>query len=215
MSSKTKHKISKEKDKEPYSFEKKKKLATKISEMKNKTNLRKIKKIIFDKNPGITARKNDRGYLMFFHNYENETYYKIEKFLNKIEKEKLEKHAKSITENSDHLILSSDAPSATDYSKERTRLRYSNREKRLIKRRIYEKIISEKINTSDVNRSDVIGSDVIGSDVNRSDVNRSDVSGSESKTSQTKNKIKRKNIKKIKPSNDNDDTATIFSKSGA
>ena len=64
-----------------YPFEKKKKLATKISNMKNKVHLRKIRDIIFNENPGVTGRKSSSGYLMYFHNYTPETYRKIDKYI--------------------------------------------------------------------------------------------------------------------------------------
>ena len=127
----------KSKVKDEFSFEKKKKLAAKISDMRNKNNLRKIKDIIFSENPEISARRNNQGYLLYFQNYSNETYYKIEKFINKLERDKIEKHTRTITENSDQLIQSSEDPNI-DYTLSRSRLRYSNREKRLIKRRQYE-----------------------------------------------------------------------------
>lgn len=150
------------KEREEYSFEKKKKLATKISDMRNKIHLRKIKEIIFTNNPGISAKKDSGGYLMFFQNYTNDTYYEIEKYLNKIEREKLEQQTRSITETSDQLIMSSEDPaSTTDYSTTRTRLRYSNREKRLIKRQQYENILSQTIIDSDTNEQDDDSTDSI------------------------------------------------------
>ena len=136
--------------KEEYSFDRKKKLAARISDMRDKDVLRKIRDIIFAENPEVSARKSSNGYLMYFQNYNNETYYKIEKFLNKVERDKIERQTKSITEISENMLMSSeqDDPN-TDYTVSRTRLRYSNREKRLIKRRQYENIINEKIMSSD------------------------------------------------------------------
>ncbi len=142
--------LSKTKIKEDFSFDKKKKLAAKISNMTNKDHLKKIKDIIFAENPDIIARKSDRGYLMYFQNYSNNTYYKIEKFINRIDLEKIEKHTKTITKNSDQLVLSSEDHS-TDYILSKSRLRYSNHEKRLIKRRQYEKLINE--NLTDINNN--------------------------------------------------------------
>lgn len=140
----------KPKTKEEYSFERKKKLAARISDMRDKDTLRKIRDIIFAENPEVSARKSSNGYLMYFQNYNDETYHKIEKFLNKLERDKLEKQTRSITETSEQMLLSSEADDPnTDYTVSRTRLRYSNREKRLIKRRQYENIINEKIIDTD------------------------------------------------------------------
>lgn len=131
---------------EDFSFERKQRLAAKINDMRDKTVLKKIKDIIFANNPNITARKSGGGYLMYFQNYTNETYHKIERLLNKIEIEKLEQQTKTITETSDQFALSSEDPTS-DYNMSRTRLRYSNREKRLIRRCQYEDIINEPISS--------------------------------------------------------------------
>ena len=130
------------KDMQDYSLERKKKLASKISNMKNKEYLKKIKNIIFDENPDISVRKNSRGMLMYFQNFTPQTYYKLDKLLIKFETEKIKRHTKSITETSDKMMYSSEEPISTiDYSKSRTRLRYSNVEKKLIKRIQYEQLI--------------------------------------------------------------------------
>jgi hypothetical protein len=130
--------------KEEFSFERKQRLAARISDMRDKIILKKIRDIIFTNNPDITARKSDGGYLMYFQNYTPNTYQKIEKFLNKVEKEKLERQTRSIAETSEQLVLSSEDPNS-DYNISRTRLRYSNREKRLIRRCQYEDIINEPV----------------------------------------------------------------------
>jgi len=130
-------------DNESYPFEKKQKLADKISVMTDKPTLRKIRDIIKTENPEATSKKNSNGYLMYFQNYTDDTYVKIEKLLNKIEKDRLEQQTRSITEMSDNMLMSSDDPN-TDYTLSRTRLRYSNREKRLIKRQQYEDVIHDQ-----------------------------------------------------------------------
>jgi|SRR5579872_4984770 len=128
---------------EEYPFEKKQKLADKISVLRDKPTLRKILDIIRTENPEATAKKDRDGYLMYFQNYTDETYIKIEKLLNKIDRDKLEQQTRSITEMSDN-VMSSDDPN-TNYTLSRTRLRYSNRERRLIKRQQYEDIINDKL----------------------------------------------------------------------
>jgi hypothetical protein len=141
----------KEETSNEYSFEKKKRLAAKISDMRSvqdKPVLRKIKDIIFDENPGISAKKSSYGYLMYFQNYTPETYKKIERYLERVESEKVSRAARAITETSEHMIFSSEDPNS-DYSNTRTRLRYSNKERRLIKRQHYEDIINEPLSTND------------------------------------------------------------------
>jgi hypothetical protein len=111
--------------------------------MKNKDVLKKIKDIIFKENPGIAVRKNNRGMLMYFQNFTSMTYYKLDKLLLLHENKKVKRHTDSITYTSDKMKYSSEEQitSTTDYSKTRTRLRYSNAEKKLIKRLEYEKLI--------------------------------------------------------------------------
>lgn len=137
---------------EPYPFEKKQKLADKISVMTDKPTLRKIRDIIKTENPEATSRKSGDGYLMYFQNYTDITYIKIEKVLNRNEKDKLEQQTRSITDMSDRMsdsmMINSDDPNA-DYTMSRTRLRYSNREKRLIKRQQYEDVIHEQQTNSE------------------------------------------------------------------
>lgn len=175
----------KTKEKEEFSFEKKKKMAAKISIMTNKDQLRKIRDIIFSENQNVSARKNNEGYLMYFQNYTNETYYKLEKYLNKIEKEKLEKQTRALTETSDQLLLSSEDPN-TDYTLSRSRLRYSNTEKRLMKRRDYEKKINEP-------------NDEIGKDLHESDQYQCDNTETlQVKTDTCDNKVKSEPFDQIK-----------------
>ena len=65
---------------EEYPFDKKQKLADKINSIRDKPTLRKIRTIIFSENPTVSARKDSNGYLMYFQNYTEDTYKKIEKF---------------------------------------------------------------------------------------------------------------------------------------
>ena len=134
-------------DKEDYSFERKKKLADKISDMRDKNILRKIKDIILTENPDIGVKKTSNGLFMYFQNYTEETYHKIEKLLHKIEREKLERQTRSIAETSEQLLQSSEAIDDTmDYNVTRSRLRYSNKEARLIRRSQYEQVVHQKNN---------------------------------------------------------------------
>lgn len=123
---------------EKYPFEKKERMASKISDMRDIDTLRKIRDIIYSENVNASATKSGNGYLMYFQNYSDETYRKIEKLLHNVQKEKLERQTRSVVE------LSSEDPN-TNYNVSRTRLRYSNREKRLIKRQQYENIINANV----------------------------------------------------------------------
>ena len=165
--------------KEAYSFEKKKKLAARISDMRDKDTLRKIRDIIFTENPDINAKKSSGGYLMYFQNYTVNTYIKIEKYLNKLDAEKLEKITRSITENSDHPMVSSEADmygSNIDYTVSRSKLKYSNKERRLIKRTQYEKCVNEIIPN--------ITSNGVITETNEIDTDGNDTKKSDSKSSE-------------------------------
>jgi hypothetical protein len=129
-------------DNDNYSFEQKKRIASKISEVRDKTVLRQIKNIIFEENPDAVAKKSSGGYLMFFQNYVTNTYVRLEALLSKIELDRLARQTKSIALVSETLICSDDP--SNDYETSRSRLRYSNREKRLIKRQQYETLITKQ-----------------------------------------------------------------------
>jgi len=139
-----------------YNFDKKKKLATRIEKLKNKTHLHRIRKIIFEENPDATSRKSQNGYLMYFHNYTNETYINIENYLKSIEENK----TKSIFGTNeyyteiDSIKTTNVESNDTDYETTRSRLRFSNQEKRLIKKRQYAEedvIIKQESNKFDDN----------------------------------------------------------------
>lgn len=146
-------------DENVYNFERKKKLANRINGIRDKPLLRAIRDIIYSENPGIIAKKSSGGYLMYFQNYTPSTYLKINNAINKYEARKKERISESnssakfsnksnksntITESSEKPnITSSEEPN--EYNGMYTRLRYSNRERRLIKRQQYEDIINEQI----------------------------------------------------------------------
>jgi hypothetical protein len=200
--------------KEAYSFEKKKKLAARISDMRDKDTLRKIRDIIFTENPEISAKKSSGGYLMYFQNYTTNTYIKIEKYLNKLDAEKLEKITRSITENSDHPMMSSEADihsSNVDYTISRSKLKYSNKERRLIKRTQYEKCVNEKIPNIMTSDNNNVSNGII---TETNEVDSDKKSESESSDKHT-NKIENssKNNKNIGKNNTGKNVQTIFSKS--
>lgn len=132
-----------------YSFEKKKKLAAKIGNIKNKEQLRTIRDIIFEENPNAIAKKTNDGYLMYFQNYTPDTYIRIEKNLNKNEPNKNSIFSINHLENTiSDVPINTDSECSknidVDYVNSRSRLRYSNRERRLINKRDYDTKLNEK-----------------------------------------------------------------------
>ena len=134
-----------------FPIDKKKKLASKISELRNKEDLKKIKKIIFEANPNIAVNKDSGGILMFFQNLNIDTYINLEKYLKEIELRKITNRTKKITRSSDklqngsdnscnkinisdHMIFNSNDPKNAEF-------KYSNKEKNIIRKKEYENII--------------------------------------------------------------------------
>lgn len=138
----------------PYSHERKQKLADKIASIKKKKDLVKVFEIINEENPQVTENKteNNNGLFMFFHKLENRTYYKIEKYLDKVNKER---HYYSDSVNSANSDTCSEKREYVPYMKDEfpeqtgisPKLKFSNKEKNWIKRRRYDHTInSENVN---------------------------------------------------------------------
>ena len=132
-----------------YSHERKKKLANKISKITNKKDQVKLFEIIYTDNKSIT--ENNNGLFMFFHKMSNETYIKLEKELRRINKKK-KYYSDSInsdtysTEKREYKpYTQDDFPAQKGIS---PKLKYSNKEKNLLKRHRYDKNINMDNNFS-------------------------------------------------------------------
>lgn len=137
-----------------FPIDKKKKLASKISELRNKEDLKKIKKIIFETNPNIAVNKDSGGILMFFQNLNFDTYIILENYLKEIEMRKITNRTHKITRNSEKLQNGSDS---AYYNKvtisdrmifggsdsKSADFKYSNKEKNIIRKKEYDKIIRQ------------------------------------------------------------------------
>lgn len=129
-----------------YSLDEKRKLASKISKIKNKAQLRRIKNIIFEENPNVSTTKSGGGVLMYFQNFTTKTYYRIEKFLKAIDKKRAQKLRESLRSTEANLSsefnangTETETNGVNDYSNVRNRLRLSNKEKRIMKKKEYER----------------------------------------------------------------------------
>ncbi len=194
-----------------FSFEKKKKLASRIQKAcnGNKIITKKIKEIIFHENPEIEHQKTNQGYLMYFQNLTNSTYHKIDKFLNKLDLEKqrrvslLNNSSTNVDQyGSTSITLSSDDPD--NYDVTRTRLRYSNCERKIIKKREYDS--SNNINNESSNENH----NVCEKTNNGSKDKNNDVVKLKKKETNENKDIK--DIKDIKESLGSHEQKTIFSK---
>ena len=123
-----------------YSLEDKRRLSKKISENRNKDELRKIKAIIFEDNPDLPTNKDSGGMLLFFQDLNPRTYARLDKFFKENELKKIKKQTDLLAQTSDKLMLdlSSEQPIGID----KLALKYSNKEKTLMRRKEYDDIRS-------------------------------------------------------------------------
>lgn len=128
-----------------YNIEDIKKILLKIEGLKERKYIEKVKKIIFDENPDISTTKKSSGVLLFFHNLTQETYKKLESFFNKLENEKINKITSTLSESYDKTLSDIDTTS-------NSKIKLSNAEKKLIKKKEYHKEIEQK--TDDIYISD-------------------------------------------------------------
>ena len=158
-----------------YSHEKKKKLAEKISRQK-KEDMVKIMEIIYESNKNITENQN--GVFLLFNKLDDATYHKLDLYLRSITKKK----------SSDGNVLTSDNNTKSDKSEQKEftsyskndfpdqeklnpKLKYSNRERNIIKRQRYDNhltsesnngsgIVYQKFDINTISDSDTTGSAV-------------------------------------------------------
>ncbi|AYV81655.1 MAG: hypothetical protein Harvfovirus49_5 [Harvfovirus sp.] len=137
-----------------YSFEQKERLARRIQKLKKAKYYLEIEKIITENNPQLDITTNPSGKFMYFQNLTSETYAALEKYLRKILK------VASMSETSDksspaHWEMSL-TPEITKYSETddpfpgssngNSKLKYSNKERNLIKRKMYDNEINKEQN---------------------------------------------------------------------
>lgn len=122
-----------------YSLKKKKQLAKKIGKIKNKKILCEICYII-KKNNNVNSNEVNRHLFMYFHNLSSKTYHEIEKYLDGHKLKKVKKTNSVVSEDDFKPYSQDDLPSQKHLS---PKLKYSNREKSLIKRRRYDDKLNE------------------------------------------------------------------------
>jgi len=117
-----------------YSYEMKQQLANEIEKIRKKKYLINILKIIKMKNPDIEITENKNGIFIFFNDLTNETYNDLKTYIIQL-KEKKEKTLDSVDSN----IFLTVSETETN-----TKLKYSNREKSLIKKKLYDNVVSSQ-----------------------------------------------------------------------
>jgi len=136
-----------------YSYDDMEKLSQKIQKIKKKKNLEEIRDIIINNNSNLNVTENSHGIYLCFNELSNETYLKLEKYVKKYFDNG--NNAKTTSEfNYMNSSVTEEDTKFTKYSQENylyennSRLKFSNKEKNLIKKRLYDKAL--KIN-SEVN----------------------------------------------------------------
>jgi hypothetical protein len=130
----------------PFTIEMKKSLANRIGNIKNKQDLKAIKKLITDNNPDLEKTENSNGMFLRFQILSNETYDKIKKFLDARDKQEKIKEIKS--EIIDSATLSEEIKFLTENSENKNsslskKYRLTNEETNLMNRIKYEKNLEE------------------------------------------------------------------------
>lgn len=125
-------------------FEDKKNLLNRINNIKNKTHLSQIKNIIFEFNKDLNYTKTSSGICLFFHNLHNDTYIKIDKFINSIEPVKVE-----ITKN----VTKSNITTNTNTE---SRFKLSNAEINILKKKEYMDEINQNVLSEEMYLSEEI-----------------------------------------------------------
>ena len=129
-----------------YSFEQKERLARRIQKLKKQKYLTDIESIIIKHNDDLDITTNPHGKFMYFQDLKKETYYALEKYVRKILK------LKTISETSDNAQYTSEIIKYSeddDPFSNNPKLRYSNKERNLIKRKIYDRQINNQGSDSD------------------------------------------------------------------
>ena len=134
-----------------YTFEQKERLARRIQKLKKQKYLIDIENIITKYNPNLDITTNPHGKFMYFQDLKKETYYKLEKYVQKILKLKTLSETSDNQYNSDLSKYSEDDDQFTNNPK----LRYSNKERNLIKRKLYDKQINNNVITENISNNNV------------------------------------------------------------
>jgi hypothetical protein len=130
-----------------YKYDDMEKLSQKIKKLKKKKYLEEIRDIIITNNPKLNITENSYGIYLCFNELTNDTFIKLEKYVKKcLEVEEVKKN------NSDFNFINSFQSDKNDEKKPtnnffdtNSRLKFSNKEKNLLKKRLYDKAL--KINS--------------------------------------------------------------------
>lgn len=133
-----------------FNYTRKKMLANKIGNIKNKKNLIKIFKLM-EEDPICSYTENNNGMLLFFDKFSIGTYMKLEKFMEELKTNAIDTDRLMTTDNSNDTPTSDNINYSQDeYANHNIftpKLKLSNKEKNLLNRKKYDKAISDYTNT--------------------------------------------------------------------
>jgi hypothetical protein len=149
-----------------YSYDDMEKLSQKIQKIKRKKNLEDIRDIILENNKNLKITENSYGIYLCFNQLSSDTYSKLDKYVKKyFEMELTNKKTSSFTiplssQNEDDKYSNND-----NYIYDgNSRLKFSNKEKNLIKKRLYDKALKLNSEINDYEKNFVVTSESNSSD---------------------------------------------------
>lgn len=117
-----------------YSHEDLEKIVRDISKIKSQKNLEKVKDIIISNNPELKVTENSNGIFMHFNNLNNSTYVELENFINQLKAAKNPTQSEKLSETQ---MSESKPHDEFSINYNNSKLKFSNREKTIIKRKHY------------------------------------------------------------------------------
>lgn len=138
-------------EKKEYSFEQKERLARRIQKLKKPKYYTDIEQIITKFNPELDITTNPSGKFMYFQDLNVDTYFALEKYVKRIIKQKTLSETSDSVQYSSDFTLSQNTDNDDPFNGGSSKLKYSNREKNLIKRKIYDSEINkDRFDTSEL-----------------------------------------------------------------
>lgn len=128
-----------------YSHEDKKKQLYMIQKIRNKNKLKQVYLIIKKYNPSITVTENDNGIFLKFNDLNDDTYRELGELIKKYIKNKLLSEQSETYKTIYTPYSQDDLLGSTKFA---AKLKYSNKEKTLIKKKMYDRLNKETNNDS-------------------------------------------------------------------
>jgi hypothetical protein len=142
-----------------YTYDQIETLVRRIHKLKNEQHVTEIYDTIIKHNPSIKVTKNNSGYFMYFHNLTTITYNDIEQYLDNIA---IKKHKKDNKPEPISLFCTQTSDTEHDdmmfsTNPNQAKLRFSNREINIIKRKQYDDIINNDDKDGNKDNSNIFG----------------------------------------------------------